>query len=225
MMLHRRNCRPYLIEGLDCSGKKTLARHLASALGERCMRPISVVIGPLVRSPLQYLDCRLTYLAGVGRSSRLEKTLKRSVYLLGPLVDGILFCERNGNTTVKVSSHYRAWAKAIIDSDTIMTNFFEAFRSLLVCYGGCAFLTTPFQVRILRHRSDFENGRTTKVENYRFLEYDQSVFEEWDLSLLRLLQENVPDVLVLNTDGVEPEVLTEIVLEHFDRCRRRGLIQ
>ena len=206
---------PYLIEGLDCSGKKSVAAEVVKRLrilGVVC----DTVIGPFVQGPLGWLDHRLT--ASAGSSSPLLPILrlvKRLVYAAGPVVDGVAYRAPVGTLVVKVSSHFRAWARAELDRDTIMLAAFTKTRRWHIHFSGGTLLRTQFHIRLARHEQDAASGRVKKSAAYRFLDQTGVAFDEWHTILRRLMREHVPDTLELESSVLSPEAIAERVAGHI----------
>lgn len=212
--------RPYLVEGLDCSGKKTVAAEAVRSLAANGITA-RVIVGPLIGGPLGNLDARLTALRrDVPRESTLGR-LRRATYVLGPIADGILYRKR-GSRIVKISSHYRAWARAMIENDSAMVGAYAFLSRMSVRFSGCALLETAFATRLERHRSDVRAGRTTKVEARRFLGPSEQAFGAWHAALQGLIARWVPDYIVINTTAIAPDVVGKAVADHVMECWAQG---
>jgi hypothetical protein len=216
--------KPYLIEGLDCSGKKTAAAMVKDHFDQAGLPPVTCYIGPLVRSPLRMLDASLTHLQRKLARGEVLDVLRRSVYLAGPVVDGLFFRTKNNSLPLKISSHYRAQARAMIEHDQWMLRWFDRTKALSISFGGCTYLTTSFQARIERHRQDVSRGATNKREEIRFLNYAEDAFEEWDRVLWQLLCDNIASIQTISTTNMPLEVVVEQVIRHIMSCREQGVI-
>ncbi len=216
--------KPYLIEGLDCSGKKTTAALVVKYFQSSREGSVKCYIGPLVPTPLQWLDQRLANIRHKVERGKWIDILRRTVYIAGPIVDGVFFRAHKSYSTVKISSHYRAQARASIEHDTRMLRWFEWTSGLSLAFGGCTYLTVPFDVRIDRHRRDAAAGKTMKVESVRFLDYDRRAFEEWDLELQQLLFAKIKYVQTVSTEQLSSEEVAQRVAQHIIFCRNAGVI-
>lgn len=209
----------YLLEGLDCSGKKTVARKTQELLARRGVQA-KLVVGPLVEGSLGKVDSQVSNLSrAVGGTSPIG-LVRRFVYVVGPVVDGLV-CRRSGPPRViKISSHYRAWARAITQRDLPMDWAFRATRWSHLPLVGATFLRTQFDVRIARHSEDVAAGRTSKDLARRFLGPDRTAFDRWDAALATLLKKAVADLQELDTSRTGVQDLAESVAGHALRCWR-----
>lgn len=215
--------KPYLIEGLDCSGKKTVAA-LVEAYFAHTPMPVQATIGPLVHSPLQWLDTVLTQSSKPFPHRHLLDLLRRNVYLAGPVIDGLWFRPTPGATPLKISSHYRAYARAMIEQDRWMVTWFRRLDSWMMTYGGCTYLTTPFATRLDRHRADVRNGITTKQEEIRFFHANEAFFQRWDTTLWELVSTSIPQTQRLETSQRSPQAIADQVIEHMLYCKKVQVI-
>ena len=178
--------KPYLIEGLDCSGKKTIATKVVEILKAEGYE-VDIVIGPTCSKFLQRLDGFLVNLFNIKPGTILDK-IRKTTYAYEPFIDGLFAC-KNKKIIIKVSSHFRAWARAIIET----------------------LLWTDFDERISRHRNDVLSGRTHKIEEKRFFNHNEKMFEAWHAELKKLLSENIDKNLFINTtNGNIDDISVEI---------------
>jgi thymidylate kinase len=212
-----------LIEGLDCSGKKTVGSIVERYFSQPGRHPVRCQIGPLVSSPLRLIDDRLTHTQRMLRRGQFLDFVRRATYLAGPVIDGVLFRPNADFTSVKISSHYRAQARALTEGDYWMSRWFSRLERISISFGGCAYLTVPFDVRIARHRTDAATGRTAKVEARRFINHDEAAFSNWDRCLFELLARHIPHVLTVLATGDINEIAQQVI-KHIEHCRRIGAI-
>ena len=145
----------YLIEGLDCSGKKTTAKRVESWFKEQGYS-VRICIGPLF-APLQRLDDFLVSLT-YRRSPKPLLKLRKKLYLYAPILDAALWrIDRDADIVLKVSSSYRTWARAVVEGDTAMSGFFEKHRRSLVRYSGAALFWRWNSIMIDLMRRDIQN--------------------------------------------------------------------
>ncbi|MDX3854217.1 hypothetical protein [Streptomyces sp. AK02-01A] len=211
--------RPYAVEGLDCSGKKTITRIVEVLLRQQGLQP-QIVIGPLIGGALGRLDARLANLTGpVGRGSATD-LLRRSLYVAEPVIDHI--APRATDTPVlKVSTHLRAWARAELEDDRLMVRLYSATSSIHGRFAGAALLHTDFPVRLERHRADAGAGRTAKDAARRFFGPDSDAFARWHNNLDRLMTAQVPHVLRLDSTTTDPAELATQIARHATSCWER----
>jgi hypothetical protein len=216
--------KPYLVEGLDCSGKKTVAALVREHFLQSGEKPVKCYVGPLVQSPLKLLDDRLTHIGRALHRGELADILRRWVYLAGPVIDGLFFRIQKDTTPLKVSSHYRAHARAIIQNDSWMLRWFERTRQFNISFGGCTHITASFEKRVERHRQDIAKGRTEKQEDVRFLNNNKEAFLQWDKHLLQLLVTHIPFVQSISSEESSSELVALQVIDHIKYCREQGAI-
>lgn len=177
-----------------------------------------LVIGPLVEGPLGWLDARLANVTRRVASTSPLGVFRRLVYVTEPIIDGTRRRHPVGEAVVKVSSHYRAWARALVEDDAVMSDVYRATRRLHVRYVGATLLHTDFGVRLARHRADVDAERTNRNEQRRFAGPSDEVFVGWHAELDRLLTAAVPQVQRLDSSGDAPEILAARVVAHALAC-------
>lgn len=211
--------RPYLIEGLDCSGKKTVARRVQEMLADQGIF-VDPVIGPLVRGPLGRLD---GYLANVINDRVVFPTsvlgrFRRLSFTVGPVVDGLAYWPGRHQHDVKVSSHYRAWAWAQVEGDDLMDHAFALTSRSHPAYAGATLLNTEFDTRLRRHRDDVENGRTNKNEQLRFFGPNEERFNAWHTALDGLMGRHIPHTQRLDSTEGDVDSIAAQVVQHMLTC-------
>ena len=204
--------KPYLIEGLDCSGKKAVAGNVVAML-ENKGYPAIAVIGPLCNSGLRAFDQVLVNSTNIKSGSLLD-SIRKTTYALEPVIDGIMRRESR-KCTIKISSHYRAWARAIVESDFSMIKKFQKHANQHVKYSGAALLWTDFDKRVLRHKQDVIENKTSKIESKRFFNYNKDLFESWHFELYKLLEVYIGSVVHINTTYAEISDISNEVFEHM----------
>lgn len=168
--------------------------------------------------PLGRLDAQLANLTRHVCPTCVLGRFRRLVYLVGPSVDGLAYRPQPRRRVVKVSSHYRAWARAQAQGDTWLDRAFTASRRTHVRFAGATLLSTNFEVRLARHRADVAAGRTSKVEQRRFFGPDQARFDAWHTALDRLLDRYVGRVQRLDTSTGDCQRLAEQVAMRVLSC-------
>lgn len=207
--------RPYAVEGLDCSGKKTLARLVQRRLADAgCEVPM--VIGPLIGGGLGRVDARLANITSTVRRGTLTDLARRCVYVAEPVLDGIAY--HRLQPALKVSTHFRAWARAEVEADHRMAAAFAATTRLQVRYVGATLLATDFSTRVERHRADVAAGRTNKVEERRFFGPDPAKFARWHATLDTLMDTHIPSLLRVDTTSAPLDELAEQITTHVVRA-------
>ncbi|MFF9349487.1 hypothetical protein [Streptomyces sp. NPDC014734] len=208
--------RPYALEGLDCSGKKTIAALVQKHLREQGL-DTRIVIGPLLGGGLGRLDARLANITTAVPRGTPTDLLRRGLYVAEPALDGLLF--RPGPVrALKVSTHFRAWARAAVENDWWMARGYRYTRAAHLRYAGATLLHTDFSTRLARHRADVAADRTTKVERRRFFGPDPTAFAAWHATLDRLMSAQVPHLLCLDSTDADPGELAAKIASHAASC-------
>jgi hypothetical protein len=203
---------PYLLEGLDCSGKKTTAALVAARLRAQGIAS-RVVIGPLSGGIVAKVDAVLTKSPATRKSA--AGLSRRFVYVIGPVLDRFRVVPSEDMVTLKVSSHFRAWARALVEKDRPMALAYRMSAGLHVSFSGATLLSASFCARVARHRADVEAGRPAKPEFIRFVGMDEQLFTDWDVRLTDLVMAHIPRVQRLDTSIEPPERIAERVVEHL----------
>lgn len=209
--------RPYLLEGLDCSGKKTVARRVLAILKEREL-DTRLVIGPLVEGQLGRLDGKLANITSHVSPTSLLGRSRRLFYVVGPVIDGVCYWPRSTDRVLKVSSHYRAWARAQAEDDRLMDRAYAVTSALHPRFAGATLLSTDFEVRLTRHDADVAAGRTTKNRERRFFGPNKKQFNLWHTRLDALFEQHIQPFQRLDSSGNDIKALAEKVVEHMLLC-------
>ena len=204
--------KPYLIEGLDCSGKKAVANIVAKKVGEKGI-PARIIIGPVCSKALRAFDNMLVNSYNI-RPGSFRAKVRKYTYSFEPVLDGILSRDKSG-ITIKISSHYRAWARAMMETDTAMIRRFQRHSHRHIQYSGAVLLWTDFDTRVSRHRKDVANGKTNKVEDKRFFNNDRDFFDSWHLELRKLIETYIDSVLFIDTTNEDVESISSKIFEHI----------
>lgn len=205
----------YLIEGLDCSGKKTTAKRVENWFEEQGCS-VRICIGPLF-APLQRLDDFLVDLT-YRRAPKPLLKLRKKLYLYAPILDAALWRpDKDADIVLKVSSSYRTWARAVVEGDSAMNGFFEKYRRSLVRYSGAVVLEAAFDERLRRHQEMFARGLTQKTEERRFLGRDETLFGRWNDVMIDLMRRDIQNILVIDTTGVDGDLISRQIIEEIEK--------
>lgn len=203
----------YLIEGLDCSGKKTTAERVESWFKEQGYS-VRICIGPLF-APLQRLDDFLVSLT-YRRTLKPLLKIRKKLYQYAPVLDAVLWQpDRDADIVLKVSSSYRTWARAVVEGDTAMSGFFETHKRSLIGYSGAVVLEVAFDERLKRHRKMFNSGLTWKTEEKRFLGGDEKLFGRWNSVMIDLMRKDIQNVLIINATGMDEDLVSGQIIEEI----------
>ncbi len=205
----------YLIEGLDCSGKKTIARKVENYYRTQGYT-VRICIGPLF-APLKKLDDYLVSLT-YKNPPHILLVIRKKIYLYTPLLDAILWRpKRDADIVLKASSSYRTWARAIVDMDTQMSTFFEKFHDKMVSFSGAVVLDAVFEERIKRHREMYDSGKTQKTEERRFFGKNKDLFENWNNTMTDLIHRDIPNALLIDTTQFDMEIVEQNIIEDINK--------
>lgn len=199
----------YLIEGLDCSGKKAIAASAQEML-QAAGYITNIIIGSSGSKIVQKLDKKLVRLYNIRKGSIGDK-IRKTIYAIEPVIDGIYYRDNLNIINIKISSHYRAWARAIVEKDQTMVNRFLRFKKRHIVYDGVTLLTADFDTRLNRHRSDVKSGKTDKIEEKRFFHHNKQLFNDWDKEMRNLIEHNISNQLPINTTNTSIDVVAEQV--------------
>lgn len=197
---------PYLIliEGLDCSGKKTLARTILSDLAEKGIS-CQVNLGPL--GPLWYKKlssfCSLHAVPDIFRSF---------IYTLEPIISYSKLDRFSSDVVLQVSSPLRSQSYA-----ETRKKYFRMFISVITNhkipkYDQIWFLTTSYQTRIARHKNQSAAGENPDKIEDRF--FSEEIFNAMDNKLEFLLNKHKKINKKFNTDLVSiKDIKSQIIAE------------
>lgn len=206
---------PYLIEGLDCSGKKTVAMLVKKKLEYDLNIPVKLVVGSFVKSPIGTLDRIISNPNWLSKNIKITKFLKRIIYVIAPVVDFYFYTHPKKYFAIKISSHLRARAKALVDKDFLMIKYFKLLKRSSIKYQGATLLSTLFEMRVLRHQIDFKLGKTKKDETRRFYNSNKQLFQKWESALTDLMSQEINSVIIIENNSQELEVIANKIIDHI----------
>lgn len=208
----------YLIEGLDCSGKKAVAIQVQKMLQDAGYTT-NIIIGSCGSKFVQKLDGLLVHSYNIQKGSIKDK-FRKFIYAIEPVIDGLLYHNNINEINIKVSSHYRAWARAVVENDKTMIIFYLKSKKVHIKYDGGVLLTADFNTRIERHRLDVKTGKTDKIESKRFFNYNKKYFDNWNQELQKLIAENISLQLPIDTTNVPIEIIANEVYNRILEVRK-----
>lgn len=205
----------YLIEGLDCSGKKTEAMRVEKWFTTQGYS-VRICIGPLF-APFQRLDNFLVSLT-YRRAPKTLLYLRKKLYLFAPVLDAVFWRpSRDADIVIKVSSNYRTWARAVVEGDASMNRFYEKHRQSYVKYSGAVVLNAAFDERLRRHREMFDRGLTQKTEEKRFFGRNKVLFDKWNTVMINLMKRDIYNVQTIDTTGKDEEWISVQIIKEIER--------
>jgi hypothetical protein len=167
-----------LIEGLDCSGKKTTARLLQQKILSHGI-PCIVNIGGLGSKRYQSV-------ARFVSSRKCSNFVRSLVYSIDGYRDYLWYRRFSTQIVIQVSSPMRSWAYAHINKKywNILLSIF--FKSQLPEYDNIWYLTAKYEDRLVRHKFQSEQNENPDVLEQRFT--GKNNFEEMEVYLKRMLK-------------------------------------
>jgi thymidylate kinase len=166
-----------LIEGLDCSGKKTTARLLQTQLinkGISC----TINIGPL-NSRVYRLISRLVSL------HRFPNFIRSVVYAFDGVGDRKWYKNFTSEVVIQISSPMRNWSYALVNKKYLRIFIMHLIKNSLPKYDFVWYVTAPYEVRLERHKSQVKHKENPDEINDRFP--GKIVFDQMETELKKLL--------------------------------------
>jgi thymidylate kinase len=166
-----------LIEGLDCSGKKTTARLLQSKLikdGISCV----INIGPL-KSKIYRSVSRLVSL------HRFPNFIRSTVYAFDGCGDKKWYKNFTSDVVIQISSPMRNWAYALVNKKYIRIFIMFLIKNNIPKYDLIWYLTAPYNTRLERHASQAKHKENPDEIKDRFP--GEIVFNKMESKLKTLL--------------------------------------
>lgn len=166
-----------LIEGLDCSGKKTTARLLQSKLIEDGISCV-INIGPL-KSKIYRSMSRLVSL------HRFPNFIRSIVYAFDGWGDRKWYKSFSSDVVIQISSPMRNWAYALVNKKYLRIFIIFLIKNSLPKYDLIWYLTVPYNTRIERHVSQVKHKENPDKLKDRFP--GENVFNNMEFKLKKLL--------------------------------------
>ena len=197
----RNEGRPLLIllEGLDCSGKKTVARLLQQRFidaGISCR---------LNRGSLSSKSYR--FLSGIVSMHSFPNPIRSLVYSLEGIGEKKWYKHFFTQTVIQISSPYRNWAYAYCNKSRWRIFISKMIRKNLAHYDFVFYLTTPYKTRVSRHRLQVLRGENPDAVGKRF--FGEQKFIEMENILKELVYKENPIEKEFNTASQDAESITD----------------
>lgn len=190
-----------LIEGLDCSGKKTTARFLQNKLlsnGVSCV----INMGPL-NSKIYRLISRTVSL------HRFPDFIRSFVYAFDGIGESKWYKNFNSQVVIQISSPMRNWAYALMNKKYLRIFILKLIKNNLPKYDYIYFVTTPYENRVKRHASQVKHMENPDEFKRRFPGED--IFNKMESKLIKILNTNNKINNIFNTtDKSYEEIIKEI---------------
>lgn len=167
-----------LIEGVDCSGKKTVGREVLQALCERGLRA-ELHNGPL--SSLWY-----EYLSHFVSLHSCPNIIRSLIYVMDGIGDRKGVLRFDADVILQISSPFRVLAY----SETVKSRIRVFISSVIIKrylaqYNQVWYLTAPYATRIERHKNQVAAGENPDLSSQRF--WDEKFFQKYDSILKKRL--------------------------------------
>ena len=191
-----------LIEGLDCSGKKTLAKTLELGLKKRGISCITN-IGPMRQSFYK----KILKFISLNRFPNLIRTILYSF-------DGVggknWYKDFNSSVVIQISSPMRALAYSRINKKRfyLFIDFFT--KKNIPKYDIIYYLTTSYKTRIHRHEHQFNTGLNSDLIKKRF--FGEEKFTQMDVELKKILNLHQKITKEYNTDLFSSQKIAKEIL-------------
>lgn len=170
-----------LFEGLDCSGKKTIAYEVSKQLNRKGIDTV-VNIGPLVKN-WYYKLSRLCI-----RYPNTPDIFKSLIFAIEPVIDGIFFKPEH-LVTIQISAFPRSKAWAISFNNNLYLKAINLTSKFYPKITKSYYFFAPYELRIKRHRELKGLKKTFEDENKRFVADNPQLYFKWEKTLNSLCQE------------------------------------
>lgn len=198
-----------LIEGLDCSGKKTTARLLQSKLIDNGTSSV-INIGPL-NSKIYRLISRTVSLHG------FPDFIRSFVYAFDGIGESRWYKNFNSEVVIQISSPMRNWAYAVENKKYIRLFISRFIKKRLPKYDKIYFLTVPYEERLKRHFSQVAHKENPDKLNKRFP--SDSSFEKMEGELKNIINKKYKIEKEFNTKEITYEEIIDFILQDFSKLK------
>jgi thymidylate kinase len=188
-----------LIEGLDCSGKKTVAKSLQNMFIQTGI-PCSINAGPLNSKIYRFLS-RLVSVY------RFPNFLRSVVYSFEGIGEKNWHKSIQSHVVIQISSPYRNWAYAYANNNRLRIFLIKHIRKHVAFYDKVCYLTVPYDVRLQRHSAQTALGQNRDRAEDRFM--SEAKFSEMETILKKLLPESGYVVDEFDTSLHNPEEIAK----------------
>jgi thymidylate kinase len=166
-----------LIEGLDCSGKKTTARLLQNKLIEDGVSCV-INIGPLkskIHRSISHLVSR----------HKFPNFIRSVVYAFDGVGDRKWYKNFTSEVVIQISSPMRNWSYALVNKKYLRIFIMFLIKNKIPKYNLIWYLTAPYDIRVKRHAFQAKNKENPDEIKNRFP--GESIFKKMESKLKTLL--------------------------------------
>ncbi len=197
-----------LVEGLDCSGKKTVSRILQQKFldaGISCR----VNKGPLNSRGYRALS-RLVSLYP------FPNVIRSLVYSLEGIGEKEWFRYFSTQVVVQISSPYRNWAYAHCNKSHLRIFISQKIKRFIAHYDFIFFLTAPYGIRLQRHAAQVSSGENPDHIEKRF--FGEQKFNEMEFILKNLFKVSNPidaefDSSIQSSVAIATDIFSRVVIK------------
>jgi len=200
-----RNSLLILIEGLDCSGKKTTARLLQKRLSENGISS-SINIGPL--SSKIYRN--ISHFVSLHRFPNFVRSI---IYSFDGVGDKYWHKRLRSQVIIQISSPMRNWAYAFANKKYLRILIAHIIKNQLPRYDFVWYLTVPYEVRLSRHLPQVESKENADDMSDRFLSSEK--FSEMEDILKKLLNSHYKIEREFDTSNYNSEQIVERICQRL----------
>lgn len=195
-----------LIEGLDCSGKKTTSRMLQNKLIDNGISCV-INIGPL-NSKIYRLISRVVSLHS------FPNFFRSFVYAFDGIGESGWYKNFNSEVVIQISSPMRNWAYAIENKKYIRLLISKFIEKRLPKYDKIYFLTVSYEERLERHFSQVAHKENPDKLINRFS--NRQSFDRMEDKLKKIIRKKYKIEKEFNTTELAYEEIVEFIVENID---------
>lgn len=201
------NAKIILIEGLDCSGKKTLAKQIAQHFKDI---NLIVNIGPLFKSPISKLSDRFTY------NWKLPNFMRSFLYALSYIADGLLFIPKRNVLILQISYLPRHKGYNTIMKLRLLNFIHFLLAPFYIRFNKIIYLYADYDIRIDRHLYQFKGIKEIQNIEDRFFMKNKSLYIEWEKQVKKNLKQLSREIMICDTSNISrEEILNKLILQGF----------
>lgn len=196
-----------LIEGLDCSGKKTLANNMLKHFKDE---NIVINIGSLFKSPLSLLSDRFTY------NWRLPNSFRSMLYAINYILDGLFYIPKRNKVIIQISYLPRHKGYNTVKQLSLINILHFILSPFYVRFNKIIYLYADYDTRIKRHIEQYKGKKAIQNIEDRFFTNNKDIYKKWEKVVRNNLQELSGDIFVVDTSDLNSdEILNNLFLQDF----------
>lgn len=193
-----------LLEGLDCSGKKTTGRLLQKRLSEKGISA-TMNVGALTSKIYKYVSNLVSL-------HKCPNAIRSLVYSLDGYGDHLWYKGINEQIVIQISSPMRNWAYALANKEYFRIFTIPLIKKQLAKYDIVWYMTAPYNLRIDRHRYQVERQENSDDLKKRFK--SEEFFFMHETALKKILIEKNMDKM-FDTSIYSSDEITNYMLDYI----------